>query len=113
MAYVPDKGHWVWLSFDPRTGHEQAGRRPALVLSAIDFNRASGFCFVAPVTNTRRGLRTHVPIPASQPVTGFVLADHAESLDFRARHVEFIDAAPDELVREVVDVIVSIIDSDD
>jgi mRNA interferase MazF len=112
MRYVPDKGHWVWLRFDPQAGHEQAGRRPGLVLSPLEFNRASGFCFVAPVTNTRRGLRTHIAISTGQAVTRFVLADHTKSLDFRARDVEYIDNAPADLVQEVIDVVVSILDNE-
>ncbi len=110
MPYVPDRGHWIWLEFTPQSGHEQAGRRPALVLSSAQFNRASGLCFVCPVTNTRRGLRTHVGIPRGQPVTGVVLADHAKSVDYRSRRIEFIGVAHDSLVEQVTDIVLSLVD---
>ncbi len=110
MAYVPDRGHWVWIQFNPQAGHEQAGMRPGLVLSPIAFNRASGLCFVAPVTNTRRGFATQVVIPKTEPVSGVVLADHARSLDYKARAVKFIGVASSDVLEDVVAIVTSILD---
>jgi mRNA interferase MazF len=101
----------VWLDFDPQSGHEQAGRRPGLVLSPAAFNKACGLCFVAPVTNTGRGLRTQVPIPAGEPVTGVVLADHTKSLDFHARRIKFVGVAAPEVVEEAMTIVLSILDA--
>lgn len=110
MAYVPDRGHWVWLNFSPQTGHEQAGPRPGLVLSPASFNRHSGMCVICPVTNTKRRFRTHVPIPSGDKVTGVVLADHVRSVDFRARRVNYIGTAPPDLIDRATEIVISLID---
>ncbi len=110
MAYIPDRGHWVWVRFDPQAGHEQAGHRPGLVLSPKVFNRASGMCFIAPVASTNRGFRTQVVIPDGEPVTGVVLVDQIKSLDYKARAVKLISVADASVVDEVTNIVVSILD---
>ena len=110
MAYIPDRGHWVWLNFSPRAGHEQAGPRPGLVLSAAAFNQHSGKCVVCPITNTRRGLRTHVTIPTGQAVTGVVLCEHLRSVDYRARGIRYIGIAPNDVIDAVTEIVTSLID---
>jgi mRNA interferase MazF len=92
--YVPRKGDLIALSFDPQSGHEQRGRRPALVVSNDLFNRHTGLCIVCPITNTRRDYPFHVSIPEGQAVTGFVLVEQVKSIDFRSRKTRRIGRAP-------------------
>lgn len=93
-SYVPDAGDLIWLNFDPQSGREQAGRRPALVLSAISYNRAAGLVVVCPVTSRRKGYPFEVPLPEGGGVTGVVLADHLKSADWRERQAKQIGHAP-------------------
>jgi len=101
-AYVPRKGDFVALTFDPRAGHEQSGRRPALVVSNDLFNKATGLCIACPVTNTRRDYPFHVSIPDDQGVTGVVMVEQVKSLDFRSRNVKRIGSAPEPVLDEVL-----------
>jgi len=80
-VYVPRKGDFVALSFDPQSGHEQRGRRPALVVSNDLFNKATGLCIACPVTNTRRDFPFHVAIPEGQAVAGVVMVEQVKSID--------------------------------
>ncbi len=82
--YVPQKGDLVVVSFDPQSGYEQGGRRPALVVSNTLFNQRTGLAFVCPVTNTDRGFPFHVPTGGETAVTGFIMAEQLKSIDFRA-----------------------------
>ena len=110
MRYIPDRAHWIWLDCDPQAGHEQAGMRLALVLTTREFNKASGLCIVCPVTTTKRGLRTHVPIPPGEAVKGFILVDHLKSLDFKARRIRQIGSASKVVLEDVVDIVVALVD---
>ena len=89
-AFVPDTGDLIWLTFDPQAGHEQAGRRPALVLSPKPYNQRSGLALVCPVTSQLKGYPFEVPLPPGCGVTGAILADHLKSLDWKARKTERI-----------------------
>ncbi len=91
-AYVPDTGDLVWVDFDPQKGHEQSGRRPALVLSPIEYNRVVGLFIVCPVTTRIKGYPFEVPLPPGSKIAGAVLADHVKSLDWRRRRAEFADS---------------------
>ncbi len=102
MAYVPRQGEFVALMFDPQSGHEQRGRRPALIVSKDLFNKATGLCIACPITNTRRDHPFHVTIPDGQGVTGVVMVEQVKSLDFRARNVTRIGTAPEVVVQEVL-----------
>ena len=102
MAYVPDRGHVVWLSFDPRAGHEQAGRRPALVLSPGSYNGRVGLALLCPITRSIKGYPFEVVLPDPSEVEGAVLADQVRSLDWRARRAEFSSQAPAGVVSEVL-----------
>ncbi len=104
-AYVPRKGDFVAVTFDPQSGHEQRGRRPALVVSNDLFNKATGFCVACPVTNTRRDFPFHVTIPDGESVTGVVMVEQVKSIDFRARSVERIGAAPESVLEEVLSIL--------
>ena len=101
-AYVPRKGDFVALSFDPQTGHEQRGRRPALVVSNDLFNKHTGLCIACPVTNARRDYPFHVSLPDDCEVTGVVMVEQVESIDFRARKAKRIGPAPEAVLQEAL-----------
>lgn len=100
-TYVPQTGDFIWLTFDPQAGREQAGRRPALVLSPGTYNSKSGLALVCPITNQAKGYPFEVAVPASHGTTGVVLADHVKSVDWKARRAEKIGRCPSEAVDEV------------
>jgi mRNA interferase MazF len=101
-AYAPDRGDLVWLTFDPQAGHEQAGRRPAVVLSPAAYNRRAGLAVFAPITSRVKGYPFEVLIPAGLEVGGAVLADQLKSLDWRARKATRIGALPRAVTRDVL-----------
>jgi mRNA interferase MazF len=98
---APERGDLVWIDFDPQAGREQAGRRPALVLTPARYNRLVGLLIACPVTRQAKGYPFESLLPADLPVTGVVLADHVRSLDWRARRSEFICKTPAKVVDEV------------
>src|SRR5256714_15637603 len=104
-AYVPEKGDFITLSFDPQSGHEQKGRRPALVISNFLLNKHTGLAIVCPITNTNRNIPFHLPVPASSSLTGFVMVDQVKSIDYTARKAKFIAKAPVELVEDTLEVL--------
>lgn len=99
--YAPDRGEIVWISFDPQAGHEQAGRRPALVLSPAVYNRKVELALLCPITSQVKGYPFEVLLPRGLPVTGAILADQVKSLDWKVRHAERLCAAPEPVVAEV------------
>ncbi len=101
-GYVPDWGDVIWLDFDPQSGHEQAGRRPALVLSRALYNNASSLAFVCPLSSQVKGHPLEVAIPEGLPVKGVVLPNHLKSLDWRARNAAYICALPRQQALEVI-----------
>jgi len=101
-AYVPKKGDFIVLTFDPQAGHEQKGRRPALVVSNDLFNRHTGLAIVCPITQTEREFPFHVPIPPKVKVSGVVMVDQVKSIDFRSRKAKRIGKAPPQLLDEVL-----------
>jgi mRNA interferase MazF len=107
--YVPRKGDFVALTFDPRSGHEQRGRRPALVISNDQFNAKTGLAVVCPITNTDRGIPFHVPIPDTAVLTGFIMVDQVKSVDFESRHAKFVARAPSALLAEALSVLDAVI----
>ena len=100
-AYVPGAGDLVWLTFDPQAGREQAGRRPALVLSPRTYNAKSGLALVCPITNQVKGYPFEVAVPAADGATGVILADHVKSVDWKARRTEKLGRLSTETVDEV------------
>jgi mRNA interferase MazF len=102
MAKVPQRGDAVWLSMSPQAGHEQAGRRPALVLSPGSYNAKVGLAILCPITSRVKGYPFEVVIPDGLPVEGAVLSDQAKSLDWRARKAEFICRLPGDTTLEVL-----------
>lgn len=103
--YIPRRGDIAWLSFTPQAGREQAGRRPAVVLSPSAYNGKVGLALFCPITNRIKGYPFEVAIPRGLAVTGVVLADHVKSLDWRARQAEFADRLPDAELNEVLGMI--------
>lgn len=101
--YVPDRGDLIWLSFDPQAGREQAGRRPALVLSPSAYNGRIRLALACPITSQVKGYPFEVQLPSGLPVTGVVLADHLRSIDWLARRADPIGVAPASVVDEVLD----------
>lgn len=100
--YQPARGDLIWLDFTPHSGTEQAGRRPALVLSAKDFNIATGLAYVCPITNQGKGSSFEVPLPRGAGVTGFVLTDHMRSLDWITRNASHISVVTEDTMCEVL-----------
>jgi len=92
----------VWLTFDPQAGHEQAGRRPAVVLSPSIYNARTGLALFAPVTSHVKGYPFEVLLPEDLGVSGAVLADHIKNLDWRARKAELISRLPADVVAQVL-----------
>lgn len=101
-AEVPDRADVVWLSFDPQSGHEQSGRRPALVLSKATYNGRLGLAVVCPITSRVKGYPFEGLLPSGLAVGGVVMADQLKSVDWRSRRAEFICVAPSEVVTEVL-----------
>ena len=103
--YVPQKGDFIYVSFDPQAGHEQKGRRPALVVSNDSFNRRTGLALVCPVTNTDRRIPFHLPIAETSSLTGFAMVEQVKSLDYKARNATFIEKASEELLEDALAII--------
>jgi mRNA interferase MazF len=101
-AYVPRRGDLVWLHLNPQTGHEQAGRRPALVLSPESYNGRVGLAILCPVTSREKGYPFEVALPPGGAVEGVILSDQVKSLDWRARRAERIEVLPPQVTEEVL-----------
>jgi mRNA interferase MazF len=101
-GYVPAQGDLVWVSLDPRTGREQSGDRPALVLSQGAFSAVTGYALIAPVTSRVRGWPFEVLLPEAAAVTGAVLVDQTRSIDVAARRVRFIGRVPAPVLAEAL-----------
>lgn len=103
--YVPQKGDFVTVTFDPQSGHEQRGRRPALVLSNTLFNKNTGLAIVCPLTNTKRGFPFHVSVVNNPAVSGFVMVEQVKSIHFHAREARRIGRASDGVLEEVLSIL--------
>jgi mRNA interferase MazF len=100
-AYVPEAGDIIKLDLHPRTGHEQGGWRPALVLSPRIYNAKTGLAVVVPITNREKGYPFEVPLPGQIKTTGVVLADAIKNVDWRARNAKYADPAPADVMEAV------------
>lgn len=103
MAYRPVQGDLVMMDFNPQAGHEQAGRRPALVVSNQAFHRYTRMAIVCPITNQIKDYPMHVKLDERTKTTGEVLCEHVQSLDLAARKAVFIESMPDDLLEEVLE----------
>ena len=106
--YVPSKGDLVILTFDPQAGHEQKGRRPALVVSNQKFNQAVGFALVCPITNTNRDFPFHVEVGAEQ-IAGYILTEQVKSIDYKARSMKFVEVLNKDKLEKVMGIIGAIL----
>jgi mRNA interferase MazF len=111
--YVPQRGHVIWLDFDPQTGHEQAGRRPALVLSPAGYNRPSGLAVLCPLTRRKKGYSFEVSLPKGLPISGVVLADQVKNLDWKQRRASYICQIPAEILEDVIEKLSTLLEPDD
>ncbi len=102
MAYIPNRGDIVWLAFNPQAGHEQVGRRPALVLSPAAYNSRVGLALLCPVTTRIKEYPFEVLIPEGLKIKGAVLSDQVKSLDWKIRQAELICSLPTAAVDEVL-----------
>ena len=100
--YIPARGDIIWLNFTPQAGHEQAGHRPALVVSPRAYNEQSSVILVCPITSRLRGGPFEVALPAGGPIEGVVLADQIRSQDWRARGANLVAQAPRAVVGDVL-----------
>lgn len=100
--YCPDVGDYIWLQFDPQAGREQAGHRPAIVLSPYKYNEHSRLCIVCPITTKPKGYPFEVAVVGGQKIVGAVLADQIKSLSWTDRHAEFAEKASPEVLGKVL-----------
>lgn len=98
----PDRGDLVWVSLNPQAGHEQAGRRPALVVSPAEYNRRVGLALMCPITSKSKGYPFEVSLPENLKISGVVLSDQVKSLDWRAREAQIAGVAPESITAEVM-----------
>ena len=103
--YIPEKGDFVILTFDPQAGHEQRGRRPALVVSNTLFNRHTGLAMMCPITNTKRNTPFHVEVPLESSFTGYIMVEQIKSVDYASRQVRFVEKAPEFVLNEVLSIL--------
>lgn len=101
-GYVPERGDLIWITLNPQAGHEQAGRRPAVVISPAIYNNKVGLAILCPVTSKIKGYPFEVNLPANLPVEGVILSDQVKNLDWRDRKAEFIGQLPAPVVREML-----------
>ena len=104
-GFIPRKGDFISVTFDPQSGHEQKGRRPALVVSNDLFNKHTGLAMVCPITSTDRRFPFHVKIVEHPAITGFVMVEQVKSIDFRARQAKPIGKALPTLLEEVLSIL--------
>lgn len=109
-SYVPHRADVAWLHFTPKAGHEQAGRRPALVLSPRAYNRKVGLALFCPVTSQVKGYPFEVPLPEGAGAEGVVLCDQVRSLDWRARRAKRIGRVPRDVMEEVTARLLALLD---
>ena len=105
MSYVPNQGDIIWLDFTPQSGHEQKGRRPAVVISNDFFNRQTGLSLVCPITSTRRNHPLHIVVDNCLAVSGFIMVEQVKSVDYTSRNAEFIQIAPNKVLNEVLSIL--------
>lgn len=101
----PERATLIALTFDPQSGHEQRGRRPALVVSNDLFNKHTGMCIVCPITHTRRDYPFHVEIPEDQDVIGVIMVEQVKAIDFRSRKARRIGTAPQPVLDEALSIL--------
>lgn len=109
MTYLPGRGEIIWITYNPQAGHEQTGRRPALVLSPAAYNDKVGLAILCPITSQVKGYPFEVVIPDGLPIGGVVLSDQVKSLDWRVRQAEWIGELPQAAFEEVLQKLATLI----
>tara|TARA_B100000315_G_scaffold259435_1_gene315487 strand:- start:1022 stop:1357 length:336 start_codon:yes stop_codon:yes gene_type:complete len=107
---VPDQGDLVWVDFNPQAGHEQSGRRPALVLSPKAYHEKTNYAVVCPITSTVKGYPFETTLPTGLVISGAVLADQVKSIDRNVRNLEIADRAPPDILSDVLSKISALLD---
>lgn len=110
MGYSLEQGDIIFLEFDPQAGHEQKGKRPALVVSNQTFNRFTKLAMVCPITNTNKKYPLHVELDDRTITTGVIMCEQVKSLDIYARNFSFFEKLPDDLMEEVTDILLGFIE---
>lgn len=105
MGYMPKQGDIIYLDFDPQAGHEQKGRRPAIVISNNTFNKFTKAAIVCPITNTNRGIPIHVVLDSRTRTVGVIMCDQVKALDVLKRNASFVEQIPDDILVEVVNIV--------
>jgi mRNA interferase MazF len=100
--YCPDRGDIIWLDFNPQSGHEQMGRRPALVISPLMYNKKVGLALICPITSQVKNYPFEVVLPENLKISGVIISDQVKSLDWKVRNAEFIVKAPAGIVAETI-----------
>jgi mRNA interferase MazF len=100
---IPERGDLIWLTFNPQAGHEQAGRRPAVVLSPGSYNAKTNLALVCPITSQIKGYPFEIAIPQGVPIQGVILSDQIRSLNWRARRAERIGSLPEETIAQILE----------
>lgn len=111
VVRAPERGALIWLTFTPQSGREQAGRRPALVVSPSAYNSKVGLALVCPITSKVKGYPFEVPLPDGGPVQGVVLADQLRSLDWRSRQADIIGTVPIAVLDRVLQLVETLLSS--
>ena len=109
VKYIPEQGDIVALSFDPQSGHEQKGRRPAIIMSNKIFNQHLGLAFACPITNTKRDFPFHIAVE-SENITGYIMAEQMKSIDYNARYIKFVEKVHQKTINQILGIIDSIIE---
>ena len=104
-SYIPKKGDFIILTFDPQSGHEQKGRRPALVVSNTLFNKYTGLAMVCPITNKGRNIPFHVQVPDKSSLSGYIMVEQIKSVDYASRKIKFVEKAPKAALNEVLSIL--------
>jgi len=107
--YIPEQGDIVILNFDPQSGHEQKGRRPAIILSNKTFNKYLGLAFACPITNSKRDYPFHIKVE-SQNISGFIMTEQIKSIDYNSREIKFVEKADSESLKKILGIIKSILE---
>ena len=107
VKYIPEQGDIVVLNFDPQSGHEQKGRKPAIIISNKTFNQHLELAFACPITNTKRDFPFHIKVQ-SQNITGYIMGEQMKSIDYNARNIKFIEKANQKTINQILGIIDSI-----
>ena len=110
MSYKPKQGDIIILDFDPQAGHEQKGRRPSLVVSNEQFHKRTNLAMVCPITNSKSGFPMHIALDNRTSTTGEIMCEQAKCFDFKVRNAKFIEAVPEDIIDEAIDIICAIVE---